>query len=91
VAAQNGHTEIVKALLEHGADVNLANKVSVGGIKRCPFKALALIFSLFLIKYIQVGPCGSQLPTWEYFVSFAPSFFVHLIFFRALPVGNLVN
>ena len=30
LAAQGGHTETVKALIEAGADVNLVNRVSLG-------------------------------------------------------------
>ena len=30
LAAQGGHTETVKALIEVGADVNLINRVSLG-------------------------------------------------------------
>ena len=30
LAAQGGHTETVKALIEAGADVNLINRVSLG-------------------------------------------------------------
>jgi ankyrin repeat protein len=37
MAAEKGHIEIVKALLERGADVNLAKEVSVGRKERRPF------------------------------------------------------
>jgi hypothetical protein len=46
-AADKGHTEVVKMLLEHGADANLANKVSVGRREMHPSKALAIIFYSF--------------------------------------------
>jgi hypothetical protein len=45
VAAYNGHTEVVKALLERGADVNIADEVC-GERERPPFNALGLLMCL---------------------------------------------
>jgi hypothetical protein len=58
VAAHQGHVEVLRKLMQAGADINTATKVSNAGVWR--FSAVILVGACIIARHRNCGPQGGR-------------------------------